>query len=197
MPLDENTFIYASLKSDSVRYVVDENGYLRMPVREFYKAIKKNNKWVGGYDSPFPVNEPNINVGNGVLSKDGTHFYYTRCNERHGPRLLCSIYLSIRKNKKWEKPVKQENEINIGGYTSTQPALGFNSKNNNEILYFISDRKNGKGGLDLWYVEYDINKNTFKKPKNYGGTINTPAEELEVSYKNIRIINHFTINILK
>ncbi|MBI5219282.1 MAG: OmpA family protein [Bacteroidia bacterium] len=182
LPVDENTFVYASLRSDTVKYTLDENGRLKMPVREFYKAIKKHDKWVGGYDSPFPFNETNVNVGNGVLSKDGLRFYYTRCEEKVSSRLICAIYLSKKVNRKWGKSTKLENEINISGYTSTQPAIGSNSKNNNEVLYFVSDRKEGRGGLDIWYVEYDSRNDQFKVPKNCGGAINTSSDEVTPFY---------------
>ncbi len=176
--IDENTFMYASLKSDSVKYYTDEKGYIQIPVREFYKAIKKRGQWIGGYDIPFPFNDKNVNVGNGVFSLDGNRFYYTRCNDNHRGKLICAIFMSKKNKNIWEQPVKLESPVNIFGYTSTQPALGLNSKNNNEILYFISDRKEGKGGLDLWYVEYDIRKDIFKTVKNCGGIINTPGNEM-------------------
>ncbi len=182
MSIDDNTFLYASLRSDSMQSFVDELGHLRMPVREFYKAIKKHDQWVGGYESPFPGNELNVNVGNGVLSMDGNRFYYTRCEELFGNKLICAINMCKKNNGKWGKPEKLGNKINLPNYTSTQPAIGSNLKNNNEILYFVSDRKNGKGGLDLWYAEYDIKKNIFKTPKNCGGTLNTPANEMTPFY---------------
>lgn len=178
MSLDENTFVYASLRPDSARYSVDGSGNLKIPVREFYKAIKKRNQWTGGYDTPFSVNEPGMNVGNGVISRDGTRFYYTRCEDYAGSRLLCSIFRTVKTNGKWQKPEKLDEEINISGYTSTQPALGSNSKNNNETLYFVSDRKEGRGGLDIWYAEYDSKKGAFKTPKNCGGVINSPSDEI-------------------
>ena len=132
--IDENTFMYASLKSDSVKYYTDEKGYYQIPVREFYKAIKKKGEWKGGYDIPYPFNDKTVNVGNGVFSLDGNRFYYTRCNDNLHGKLICAIFMSKKNKNKWEQPVKIQSPVNIFGYTSTQPALGINSKNNNEIL---------------------------------------------------------------
>jgi OOP family OmpA-OmpF porin len=37
-----------------------------------------------------------------------------------------------------------------------------------EYLYFVSDRPEGKGGLDIWYTYYIASKKTWAKPVNFG-----------------------------
>ena len=46
--------------------------------------------------------------------------------------------------------------------------------------YFSSDKKGGKGGMDIWYVE-EIRKK-WSTPKNLGLKINTPGNEVGPFY---------------
>ncbi|MDR1761907.1 MAG: OmpA family protein [Bacteroidales bacterium] len=78
----------------------------------------------------------------------------------------------------WGTPDKLPHSINMSGYQSTQPAIGINSKTNNEVLYFVSNREGGKGGMDIWFSEFQRNKNQWTAPKNCGNAINTPGDEL-------------------
>ncbi|MGN6647887.1 MAG: OmpA family protein [Cytophaga sp.] len=39
--------------------------------------------------------------------------------------------------------------------------------NQTEYLYFVSDRPDGKGGLDIWYTSYNESKKTWNKPINF------------------------------
>jgi outer membrane protein OmpA-like peptidoglycan-associated protein len=47
--------------------------------------------------------------------------------------------------------------INLPGYTTTQPSIGYDKELEAPVLWFASDRPGGKGGLDLWYVPLDTN----------------------------------------
>ncbi|MDZ7876671.1 MAG: hypothetical protein U5L45_03330 [Saprospiraceae bacterium] len=46
-------------------------------------------------------------------------------------------------------------EVNMKGYTNTQPSVGYDKATKSDILYFVSNRPNGKGSLDIWYVPID------------------------------------------
>ncbi len=67
-------------------------------------------------------------------------------------------------------------------YTSTHPTFGTESKKKAEILYFVSDRPGTKGGMDIWYAEYDGRKKSFKAPKNVGNKVNSPGAEMTPFY---------------
>ena len=45
-----------------------------------------------------------------------------------------------------------------------------------EYLYFVSDRPEGKGGLDIWYTSYNESKRIWNEPTNLA-TANTPETE--------------------
>lgn len=175
---DDNTLIYASLKADSIEYFDPEN----TPVRKFYVAERNKDTWQykGVLEGPF--NNDRTNTENGVYSADRSKFYFTRCEKNLQNKVICSIWVSEKEAGKWMTPVKMGKTINMANYTTTQPAIGIYTKKNTELLYFVSDRPGGKGGMDIWYSIFDDKTNSFKSPKNAGTKINTPANEMSPFY---------------
>lgn len=50
------------------------------------------------------------------------------------------------------------------GYTATQPAIGYDSVLQAEVLFFASDRPGGPVGLNIWWVKVEEGENTFGQP---------------------------------
>src|SRR4029079_8758136 len=48
--------------------------------------------------------------------------------------------------------------------------------------YFVSNRPNGRGGLDIWYTQFDSKKKEYNTPKNAGTKINTAGDEFTPFY---------------
>jgi outer membrane protein OmpA-like peptidoglycan-associated protein len=186
IPIDDSTLYYGSLRIDSVVFFNEQNVDTLMPYRKFYMAEKEGLDWIGGKKFPFPFNKEGIHNGNGVFSKDGRHFYFTRCAPNWQNKMICAIYVSEYANGKWQTPVKLPEIINDPSYTSTQPAIGRTAKYDRRVLYFVSDRPEGRGGLDLWYSVYNPRREEWREPKNMGFKINTPGDEMTPFY------DHFT-----
>ena len=117
------------------------------------------------------------NMSYDALSKT---IFFTLCTTKsdNDNKFLCEIYSSTYNNKKWSDPKKIESDVNIDGYTSTQPSIGYSD--GKLILYFVSDRPGGSGGLDIWYAVIDSNK--IGKSTNLGYPINTPGNEITPFY---------------
>ncbi|MBL4708186.1 MAG: OmpA family protein [Flavobacteriales bacterium] len=178
-----NVMIYGSLKEKNVNlYDIDKVDSLKMPVRKLYVAEREGEEWVskGEFDGPF--NQNNKNIGNAVLSEDGKRLYFTYCEKNWQKRIVCEIFLSEKESESWSEPVKLNEEINLANYTTTQPAIGRAAKSNQEVLYFVSDRPGGKGGLDIWYTEYNKKRKYFKSPRNAGSKINSVGTECTPFY---------------
>ncbi len=98
-------------------------------------------------------------------------FFISICGEEN-----CSIaVLNTRLNsiKILDEP------INIKGYTSTQPFI--TNKNGVQSMYFVSNRKGGYGGLDIWVSTINSN-GTYGGPVNLGQKINSYADEISPFY---------------
>jgi OOP family OmpA-OmpF porin len=179
--IDTLTLLYASINKENLQlYNLDKQDTL--PVRKFYMAQKDSNQWIGGIEYPGPFNEKDANVGNGAFSPDGTRFYYSKCNYNSQGKMICRIMVSNREKSKWSKPSDLGELVNSNDFTSTMPAVGIDTKKKQEVIYFISNRPGGKGGMDIWYTTFDSKKKTYKEAKNVGGTINTVGDELTPTY---------------
>ena len=182
LPIDDNSFIYSSLRVDSLVYFTDKNEEKDMPVRQFYIAKKQGMDWIGGELYKTNFNIPGVETGNGILSRDGNRFYFTRCEKNWQGKVICSIYRSTKDGESWSEPVKLPQVINDPNYTSTQPALGRTAKSDREIIYFVSNRPGGKGGLDIWYSVWNEEKNLYSRVRNLGSRINTLGDEMTPFY---------------
>jgi len=182
IPVDDNHFIYASLRVDSLVYFTDQNADTAIPVRQFYRAHKEDMDWMGGELLEGDFNIPGVETGNGIFSRDGKRFYFTRCQKNWQGKVICSIYRSTKGENGWEEAEKLPPLINDPNYTATQPALARTAKSDREIIYFVSDRPEGKGGLDIWYTVWNHEKDLYSKPRHVGSRINTAGDEMTPFY---------------
>lgn len=113
-----------------------------------------------------------------AFSVDWQRIYFTLC-EFIGDtdEEICQIYYLDQDEKgRWKKEaIPLPDHINLAGYTTTQPSIGFDSIKQSETLYFVSDRPGGLGNLDIWFCE--IRKNEFSIPHNLE-EINTPENDI-------------------
>jgi len=179
--IDTNTLLYASINEDKLKlYDIDKDQ--RIPMRKFFVAEKNKEKWTGGKVFEGPFNDSSSNVGNGAFSPDGNRFYYSKCNFNGKGKMICRLFVSYKEKNKWQKPVDLGELVNSEEYTTTMPTVGVDSKKQQEVVYFVSDRPGGKGGMDIWCTYFDEKKKTFKAPKNIGNTINTVGDEITPYY---------------
>lgn len=181
--INDSLMYYSSLKMDSVFYF-ERSDSVKLPVRQFYMAKRIGNDWIGGTPLDATINIPGVETGNGALSRDGKRFYFTRCSRNWQGKMRCEIFVSHKSGQIWDTPEKLDVSINDPNYTATQPTIGYTSKSNMEVLYFVSDRPGGRGGYDIWYSIYNAKKNEFSEPKNAGPKINTSGDEMTPFYDN-------------
>jgi outer membrane protein OmpA-like peptidoglycan-associated protein len=175
--LDEKTLLFSSLRTEKHEYIVegDTNNAL---VRKFYTAKKVGEDWKFQGEWDANMNVPGESSGNATFTPDGKKMYFTRCKPNWAGQIICAIYVSENNNGTWSEPQKLDKHINNPKYNSTQPAVAIDEKGN-EIVYFVSNRKDGsRGGNDIWYFIYNKKKKTYREPKNVGTKINTSKEEM-------------------
>ncbi len=183
IPVAENKMIFGSLREKEAKfYKVPDEDTLKLPTRKFYQAEKQNEEWKFKGELEGPFNTKDADVANGTYSLDRTKFYFTKCAVNWQYKMICKIYYSEKKGNSWTEPVEMDEQINMPNYTSTHPTIGRESKKNQEVLYFVSDRPGSKGGTDIWYSEYDVRKKIFKAPRNAGAKVNTVGTETTPFY---------------
>jgi tetratricopeptide (TPR) repeat protein len=148
----------------------DENSMVYISKRKFYDAIfystKENGKWLT------PINiTPDLNSDGNYyschLSCDGKVLILLK-DENYNK----DIYISYIKDKKWSVPKKLNRNIN----TKSQETFASISKDK-KTLYFVSDRKGGFGGTDIYKSELDELTQDWGKAVNLGPVINTAFNE--------------------
>ena len=130
--------------------------------------------------TPLPpiINNPKYHNGNFCFNNDKTKLYFTRCPISTKKEKHCAIWVADFTNEKWGNPRKLDKIINQWGSNSSQPCFAYT--NDYQILFFVSDRKGGFGGMDIWYSL--IQDNDFTEPVNLGNIINTAGDEITPFY---------------
>ncbi len=119
--------------------------------------------------SEFPYNTSN-NEGAPAISPDGKYLLYTACNLPDGFG-GCDMYVSVRKNGIWSKPVNMGPGFNTQSWDG-QPCFGLDGG----TIFFSSNRAGTFGGRDIWYM-YQISGDSWSKPISAGPGINTENNE--------------------
>ncbi len=101
----------------------------------------------------------------GVNPAEKTIYFYK--GELHNGR----IYSTVFQDGDWKKIKPLKGGINHIAFKETSIAIG-----NDGTAYFVTDRKGGMGGKDIWYA-FHISGRKYEKAVNLGTEINTPFDE--------------------
>jgi len=127
----------------------------------------------GDWGLPVSIS-PNINTddneGTCTISADGRQLIFTSCLGRKGYG-SCDLFQSKKIGDEWTVPVNMGAQINSAAWES-QPSLSADGR----IIYFVSDRRGGQGGRDL-YFSYQTDDGKWTKAENMGPLVNTGYDE--------------------
>ena len=182
--LDTNTLLYSSIRTDKKIYTVQSHEDTTVGAyKKFYTAKKVNGNWTFEGEYNDPINKEGFNNTNATFSADGKRLYFTRCKKNWKNKMICAIYLTAKQEDgSWSEPLALGKQINNPSFTATQPTTSIESVKQNEVIYFVSDRPGGRGGLDIWYFIYDFKKKTYSEAKNAGSKVNTTGDEITPYY---------------
>lgn len=97
------------------------------------------------------LNNSNMLIAHTTFSTDGTTMYYTICEYINAEDVRCDIYKRfVNDDGTFGEKSKLPSPINMDSVTNTQPQISFDSTVMKDVLYFVSDRKGGKGQLDIY-----------------------------------------------
>ncbi|MFB9844348.1 OmpA family protein [Mucilaginibacter ginsenosidivorans] len=136
---------------------------------DFYKSDKVNGKWQTATYLSDQINTPRYNEGAQSISQNGKVLFFTGCNRPDGLG-RCDIYIATKKGNDWNKPFDISPPVNTNGWES-QPSISADGR----TLYFVSNRKGGYGGYDLY--KSTLSEKGWSQPENMGPNINTPYDE--------------------
>lgn len=154
----------------------------RDPYRYYARILKSENGAPPVLVTEFNLGDTTLHVGHTTFNRDRSRVYFTICEyEKNGVDIRCDIYYRERAdNSSWSNPIPVD-EVNNSQFTTTQPSIGWDTKNNRETLYFVSDRP-GEGGLDIW--QSAIENGRHASPTNLGSVINTDGDDVTPFFHN-------------
>lgn len=83
------------------------------------------------------------------------------------------LYISIKKEDKWDTPVNLGSSVN-SSFDEMTPYL----TNEGHVLYFSSNRPESVGGYDIFRTDFLYESQEWSAPKNMGIPINSPGNDL-------------------
>jgi len=157
--------------SSSKPEIYKNNG---LPFLGIVKAPLKNPGEIGS-QSIFSsaLFKENANDGTPAFTNDGSTVVFARGNtgKSKDPSPDVDLYMSKKTGNAWSEPER----LSISDSIAWDGSPSFSA--DERTLYFSSNRRGGKGGVDLYRVPID-NSGRFGRPINLGSTINTPGDEL-------------------
>lgn len=179
--LSDSAFVYCVLASGGdISIPVDSTYHFNW---EYYIAKRTSKEWGSYKDETYFVDNMIINGGgDGVLSLDGQRYYFSQCERLLNGKKSCQLYVMEKQTNGWSSPLKLGKMVNQQKASSSHPAVGTCFDPNLEVIYFVSDRKGGAGGEDIWFTLYNTKTKTYKKAENAGVYLNTSQDEVTPFY---------------
>ncbi len=162
---DESEMIFTSRRDNST-------GGLKTPSGEYFEDLYLSTckdpslPWGAPTNMGKPINTEDHDATAG-LSPDGTTLYIYRFTRKDGG----DIWECHQQGDTWTKPERMNKNINSDAHESTV-SLSYDGK----TLYFVSDRKGGMGGKDIYMSHLD-DKGKWGPAENLGAPINTMYSE--------------------
>lgn len=141
----------------------------------YLSRLDRNEQW----STPVLLDNSEIintkaNEGAPFLAGSFNNLYFTRCNNTPGQASGCRIFMSTRSGRSWG----QASPVEIRGVDSLD-IVGHPTLSNNElILYFSADRRDGFGGKDIYVSVRDNKSQPFGRPLNLGPAVNSRGDEI-------------------
>ena len=134
-----------------------------------FETHLKSGEWQKGRYFHLGDSESYANIS---YNLNDDYVYYSEVDKNGVTKIVC---------KNLQKSIYKilNNKINLPESINTQPHKTY--YNNNDVLYFVSDRKGGFGGMDIWFSIIDKLGN-YGEPINAGERINTKFNEITPYY---------------
>lgn len=170
--VNDSTLIYSSLqysKKDSSWVLSKKELSNRI---QLYQAVWRDSQWVDLGPLDTNINNKNMHTANASWYPPKKWLVYSSCPDYAN----CKIMFTELVNGEWSDPEAFSESINLEGYNATQPYV--TEIKGKLTLFFSSNRPQGKGGMDIWYSQYNERLKGFVYPRNMGRKVNSIGNEV-------------------
>lgn len=174
--LDDSLFFFSSMKSE----VDDDNEsfFDTQWTAKIYQSVFKEDIYSEIVALSKIINKSNYYHPNFTMNKKRDHLVFSRCVRTVDEELFCNLYETYKQKGRWGKASLLGGNINGENFTSTQPFLA--ELEHSEVLYFVSNRPQGMGAMDIWFSV--VQNGQYGEPINLGSAINTEGNEVTPFY---------------
>lgn len=158
LPADESFIVFTSRREGTVGGKKDDDD---LYFEDIYIARKGEGKWQQAQNIGNKINSKKHDASVAV-SADGKRLYLYKAHD---------IWVSTREGDSWSKPVKLLPDVNSRSY---EPSITLST--DEKTIYFVSERKGGQGGKDIW-KSTKLENGRWSPAENLGPAINTPFDE--------------------
>ena len=145
-------------------------------------AVKKQDEWFKSKELNFFSNKKIANF----CFENNNSGYFSICENAKSCKIsYLENITNVRKFKLLPKSINEKK------YNYTNPF--FVNHNNRKVLYFVSDRKGGYGGLDIWF-SFKNEDGTYSSPINAGPLINSEHDEITPFYDTSQELMYYSSN---
>jgi hypothetical protein len=174
--LSDSLFFFSSMRSEA-----DDDNELFFDTHwsgKIYQSDYKYDSYQNIHALSSVVNKGKYYHPNFCFNKAQDYMVFSRCYRTVNEELICDLYESHKQKGKWGKAELLGSDINGRDFSSTQPFLA--ELEDYAVLYFVSNRPNGQGDMDIWFSIYKNGK--YEIPINAGSGINTAGNEVTPFY---------------
>lgn len=165
---DESVIIYTSRRPSE--YSTEQIG--GMYNEDIYISERDENwEWTKGRLISDRINVKDNDAISGLSPDGNSLFVYYHSGKDGG-----NLYQSQKTEEGWSKPKDLGKNVNTNKSWDTDASLSYDGKR----LYFVSDKEGTKGGRDIWYSDWDAEKEMWGKSTNLGAPINTEYDEVGI-----------------
>ncbi|MEX2590866.1 MAG: OmpA family protein [Chitinophagales bacterium] len=181
----DGDLLFSSIRSDSavaINQMAEKDADYRSKI---FISENKGGAWQEIEALKEPLNTIDYHYGNPSLTADGNKMYFTKCETpKRKIDLECEIFVTEKKDGKWQEPKRLGDNINQKKSSDTHPAIT-QTEDGDYVLYFSSNREvdEGQGGKDIYYATSKDGLE-FGEVKNAGPTINTTYDEVTPYYNS-------------
>jgi OmpA-OmpF porin, OOP family len=192
--ITQSGIMYGSQDMTSVQYYksTDIEKSKHKPTRSIYTAKGKGE--IFGSSEPFPLEISDMEVSSFCFNLDKRVLYISGCRYNELlKKYKCDIYQSKFKEKVWTQP-ELIPELTTDESSNTHVNIGYDAVRDAPFMFFASDRPGGRGGYDLYMSFYNHRNLKFSMPRNLGGKINTPKDDITPHYHTPTNTLYFSSN---
>ena len=177
---DGNTMYYGSESFNESEFQKNKAKKLKFGQIYLYKATKDGDKWANS--KPVPFNSKEYSVRNPSISKDGKTLYFS--SDMPG---------GLGGHDIWKVSVDGDTygtPENLGANVNTEANESFPSIQDDNVLFFSSNGRQGFGGYDV----FKQNTNLNEKATNVGEPVNSQKDDFAFSYNLQKNVGYFSSN---